>query len=112
MINFEIEVFPHNATDKNAQFIIMSGASYASVNRNSGALTVLKNNEDGEVNLVAIVDGVTSNAVKVNTKKYYHTLTNITWDSFDYAGNAFKVDNYSNYILNIKDMPEDASLQQ
>ncbi|MGI6701798.1 MAG: Ig-like domain-containing protein [Christensenellales bacterium] len=110
VINFEIEVFPHNATDKNAQFIIMSGASYASVNRNSGALTVLKNNEDGEVNLVAIVDGVTSNAVKVNTKKYYHTLTNITWDSFDYAGNAFKGDNYSNYILNIKDMPEDASL--
>jgi len=108
-VNFSVTVYPENATVKTPQFVILpGGANYATIGNFTGVLTVLKNNEDQTVSVEAIVDGVHSNAVTVTTAKYFYTVSDIPWNSFDYTGSIFS--GYRNIRLMIKDMPEDAAL--
>ena len=107
-IAFNVNVYPANATEKTPQYIITSGANYATVDRYSGVVTVFKNNEDGEVNIVALVDSVYSNSFHFTTAKYYHVITPSTWSIFDYNGTIFS--SYRNIQIDIKDFPEYANL--
>lgn len=108
VIDLAANVIPANATIQSAVYIITSGGNFASVDMYTGRLTVHKNNENGEVRVIAMVDGVSSNAITITTAMYYHTISNTSWSSFDNLGAIFQ--GYRNIKINLYDMPEDAAL--
>lgn len=105
---FGVDIFPDNATDQIAEYQIIQGFSYASIDRFTGVLEISKNNENQEIVIEAIVDGIKSNPIVVTTAMYYFDVSQSNWDDFDISGNLFR--NYRNIDLDLAEMESDANL--